>query len=94
MNAIESKHTEYLIFSAVGISVLSLVLSIASLIKQGNAGRYQSFEMKDSLGVYVCVFDTKTSRLFLRTSSLEEKQVIDLGTIDQPAFKLHSVAAP
>jgi hypothetical protein len=84
---IKPKHTEYLILLAVAISILSLILSIVGFIRQDNAGRYQTFGWNDRDSASR-VFDTKTSRLFMRDFSDDGKLMsIDLGTVDQPVFE-------
>ncbi|MHC4487112.1 MAG: hypothetical protein ACYS4T_18205 [Planctomycetota bacterium] len=90
---IKPEQLGYYILSAIAISVLSLVLSIVSLRQE--VGRYQLF-VTDSPGL-TYVFDTKTSRLFLRDatdaniyrllrSASAEKKITywDLGTVNQP----------
>lgn len=76
------KRPEYYILFVIGVSVLSLILSIVSLIGDNNSGRYRSFVSKDSTCVYI--FDKKTSRLFLRGLFEGKAVCLDLGTVNQP----------
>lgn len=84
---IKLKHTERYILLVIVILILSLIFSIISLMCGNDAGRYQSFVMENS-DVYI--FDTKTSRLFLRGFVEGKVMCVDLGTVDRPLLRLKS----
>lgn len=82
------KKTVYYILLAIGISILSLTLSIINLIKKDHVGRYRSFGWEDSTCMYV--LDTQTSRLFLRGLVQGKFVCLDLGTVEQPLARLRT----
>ncbi len=76
---------KYFIFSAISISILSLILSVLVFTQINNVGRYQVFDSKG----FVYIIDTKTSRLFIRSLFPCGGRVIcyDFGTLDKPLYE-------
>ena len=70
-------------FIIIGVSILSLVLSIISLTKENPVGRYQLLSSGDSP---IYIIDTKTSQVFVRYEIDSEGNAgyHNLGTIEQP----------